>query len=155
MTDKLSHDWNQSSASLLKKSCAQVEPLVVPQKALPKAGGLKPGRKQNSPINIRLNAAEKEVVKQKAERAGLSVHAFLKCLALGADYDPKLRLALLQVNRELTAQGRNLNQIARWVNSGYIRTSESLLNAIEAINVPLTRALLAVKAMLAGNAPQP
>ena len=58
------------------------------------------------------------------------------------------------LNRELTAQGRNLNQIAKYVNSGTATPSQSI-GMLDAIRVPLGRALYAVRNALTPNGPQP
>lgn len=132
---------------------AQVETLVGPQVAPPKSGWLKPRRKRASPIKVRLSVSEKEIVKQKAQKAGLSVNAFVKCVIIGTEYDPHIRKIFLMLNRELTAQGRNLNQIAKHLNSnGSIEVGMAMLDVIR---IPLLKALHAVKAALTHNAPQP
>jgi len=111
------------------KSYAQVESLVVPN-----SGGLKPGgstsqvygggttasNKRLAPLSVRFSEAELEIVKAKARTVGCSTNSYVRASALGSDYkppaDPELTSALLGLNRELTAQGNNLNQIARRVN---------------------------------------
>jgi len=145
-----------SSGTTFKSSVnnvTQVETLVVPQAARPKSGGLKPRRKQASPINVRLNESEKEVVQKKARQAEMSVHAFMRYQILGPDYDPHLRKLFLSLNRELTAQGRNFNQIAKHMNNG--GGSVEATGMLDAIRVPLIRALLAIKEALARGMPQP
>lgn len=138
------------------QSVTQVAAWVVPKMVLPKPGGLKPKKKRIGPTNIRLDEAEKEIVKRKAHRVGLSVHAYLKCLALGLDYDPLLRKTLLQIYGEMTAQGRNFNQITKHVNSGRIVTSPGLETALYSIQEPMVDALKAVsRALTHGLSPQP
>ena len=110
---------SSSHMVLQHTSDAQVETRVGPLAVAPPLScGLKPKRKRASPIKVRLSEAEKELVRSKARQAGLSVNAFIKQVILDANYDPALRKALLAVYRELTAQGNNINQIARFVNSG-------------------------------------
>ena len=110
-----------------QKSYAQVDPLVLPQAVLPrgrasaepKQNGLKP--KRASPISIRFSEAEREIVGTKARSVGCSVNAYVRAATLGSryrpPYDPALRQAILLLNRELTAHGNNLNQIAKRLNS--------------------------------------
>ena len=149
----LLEQWKLNS-QFFKKSYAQVETFVAPM-ALQKSGGLKPKRKPTCPISIRLSASQKEEVRRKAQRAGMTINAFLKYLALGFDHDPHLRKLFLMLNRELTAQGRNFNQITKSVNNGTITQTQELVAALDAIGVPLVRALHAVKKALAHNLPQP
>jgi len=110
---------------VLSKGAAQVATWVGPEKvAPPKSCGLKPKRKRASPVKVRLNEAEKEIVRRKAAKAEMSVNAFIKCLILGSDYDPQLRDTLYALNLEFTRQGQNLNQIAKHHNKGTITQME-------------------------------
>jgi hypothetical protein len=137
------------------KSSAQVETLVGPRKvAPPKSCGLKPKRRRASPVKVRLNESENEQVREEARRAEMSVNAFIKCAILGNRYDPKMRIQLLSLNRELTAHGRNLNQIAKHLNGGTLAPSQGVA-MLDTIRVPLVRALNAVKKALVQGAPQP
>ncbi len=148
------------------KSYAQVESLVVPQAVLPNSCGLKPGmsntqrkpkKKKNStkrpaPLSIRLSEKDRAIIAQKAFNIGYSVNAYVRAAALGSDYKPLISrdmvLALLAVRWELTAQGRNLNQIAHRLNSDIHSEAEtnsmlgviarSLLKAHEAVGAALT-----------------
>ncbi|MFY9286909.1 MAG: hypothetical protein WAO98_00235 [Alphaproteobacteria bacterium] len=87
----------------------------------------------------------------------MAINEYIRATALAADYkpktDPALQNALRMLNRELTAQGRNLNQIAKHLNSG-----ASLVESVamlETVRMPLIHALRAVKCALANNAPMP
>ena len=73
----------------------------------------------------------------------MSVNAFLNCLILGKDYDPTLRYLLLKTNRELTAQGSNLNQLAKLRNSGKasIAEEEGMLGVLARSILPTHRAV--------------
>ena len=109
-----------------QKSCAQVDPKVIPQMVLPR-GRASAEPKQNgqpkraSPMSIRFSEAEREIVGTKARAVGCSVNAYVRAATLGSrykpPYDPALRQAILLLNRELTAHGNNLNQIAKRLNS--------------------------------------
>ncbi|MFY9288462.1 MAG: hypothetical protein WAO98_08160 [Alphaproteobacteria bacterium] len=153
MTSTVLQDW-RDNCHFLKTNRTQVETLVVPQAALPNSSGLKPKKKRESPTNIRFTAEEKEIVRQKAKQAEMSISALIKTLVLGSNHDPHLRRAFLLLNRELTAQGRNLNQIAKHLNGGFISPAESL-PLLETIRVPLLDTLNTVKLLLARNNPQP
>jgi hypothetical protein len=71
---------------------------------------------------IRCTEAEQQAIKAGAERAGLSVGAFLRALALG-DAGPRAvrrppieRKALARILGELGKVGSNVNQLARGFN---------------------------------------
>jgi hypothetical protein len=151
MSKPILRQW-QLNRHFFKKSYAQVETYVVPHVALQKSGGLKPRRASSHPLSIRLNKSQHELVRQKAKQAEMSVSAFVKCLILGLDYDPHMQKLFLALNRELTAQGRNLNQIAKHLNNG--GASAEGVAMLDAIRTPLMRALYAVKDKLAATAPK-
>lgn len=77
----------------------------------------------------RFSQTERELVEAKAKAAGLSVNELIRATTLGADYrpplNPELVRALLALNRELTAQGNNLNQIAKHLNGGRATEAEA------------------------------
>jgi hypothetical protein len=147
------------------ESYAQVATWVGPRAAPPMSCELtclpKPRRRQElkrkraSPVKVRLNEAENEIVKRKAQQAGLSVNAFIKCQILDKSYDPHLRRALLAIKRELTAQGNNLNQIARLGNSGKITQieGESMLAQIARSHLRTHREIM--KALACGKPEEP
>lgn len=137
------------------KSCAQVAILVGrPESAPPKSCGLKPKHKRESALKVRLNETQREEVRAKAKKAHMSVNAFIKDTILDRNYDPHVRTLLLRVNRELTAQGNNLNQIAKQLNSGTATPSQGVA-MLEAIRDPLVRALYAVRNALTLGTPKP
>jgi hypothetical protein len=119
-----------------KKSYAQVETLVLPQAVIPKSCGLKPRKKRPSPLTIRASESQKDCLRQKARAAGISLNRFALASALGSYYkppaDPGLIRVLLKISRELTAQGNNLNQIAKHLNSGTAtaQQGQSLLDVL-------------------------
>ena len=134
--------------SFCGKSYAQVESLVIPTScglkpdgntAPVKQGGMARKRTDSarpSPLTVRFSETEKEILRTKARVAGCPVGTFVRASALGSDYrppaNPELTSALLDLNRELTAQGNNLNQIARKVNGQQATESQadSLLGLI-------------------------
>jgi len=144
------------SDNFFLKSFAQVETsLVAPP--LVKSCGLKPKRKR-AIVSVEFTEQERATIREKAKMAHLSVNAYIKTSTLGSDYKPPLddaaRKLLLSLNRELTAQGRNLNQIAKHLNSG-TATPDQGVAMLDCIRVPLARALYAVKNALVQGAPQP
>jgi hypothetical protein len=121
-----------------QESFAQVESLVAPNSGC----GLKPGgstkaekggstarrmtgvagTERRTPLGVRFTGTELEIVRAKAKAAGCTTNSYIRASALGSQYrpplDPALAKALLGLGRELTAQGNNLNQIARQLNAG-------------------------------------
>jgi hypothetical protein len=144
------------------KSYAQVESWVSPQGGVTNSGGLKPEEKQTAkkkntrrranPLTVRLSEKDRAIIAQKAFSIGYSVNAYVRAAALGSHYKPPIGrdmvMALLAVKRELTAQGRNLNQIAHSHNTNIHSEAEtnsmlgvitrSLLKAHEAVSSALT-----------------
>jgi len=84
----------------------------------------------------------------------MSVNRFIKYATLGAEYDPWLQKALLALNRELTAQGNNLNQIAKHHNS--VPTTPSQTEAmLDVIGRSMLRTHKAVREALVHGKPEP
>lgn len=110
---------NKEKNDNLQKSSAQVDPGVAPRG---RASAAPKQRKRLHPLGVRFSAAELEIVKRKARDGGCTVNRYIRASALGSDYKApvhlELRLSLLASNRELTAIGRNLNQISKQLNSG-------------------------------------
>ena len=145
------------------KSYAQVESWVSPQGGVTNSGGLKPEKKEKkkannrnirkraNPLTVRLSEKDIEIITQKAFNIGYSVNAYVRAAALGSHYKPPISrdmvMALLAVKRELTAQGRNLNQIAHRHNSSLVKEAEtnsmlgilamSMINAHDAVGKAL------------------
>lgn len=138
--DVLRYQTNQ----VKQKSSAQVESWVSPQGGVTNSGGLKPeekrtGKKKNirrriNPLTVRLSEKDRSIITQKAFNIGYSVNAYVRAAALGSDYKPPISrdmvIALLAVKRELTAQGCNLDQIARKHNSNIHSETDSMLGSI-------------------------
>jgi uncharacterized protein (DUF1778 family) len=136
----------------LPKSSAQVDLLVGPPKDRASA---EPKRKRAHPIRVRLSHEEKATVQRNAQQAGCSVNAYVKASALRRlPIGSELRQTLLSLNKELTAQGNNLNQIARHLNGGAISAGQAL-SALNSIRAPWERALMAVRVALVRRTPGP
>jgi hypothetical protein len=143
------------------KSSAQVETLVLPPAVSPKSCELKlkgiTGRRP-SPFSIRVSETQKEIIRRKAQAAGISVGRYILATALGPDYkppaDPELVRALLALNRELTAQGNNLNQIAKHLNGGTASPTEGEC-MVGMVGRSILRTLKAVRLALTHGAPAP
>ena len=140
------------------KSSAQVDPLVRPHVVSPQAGGLMPKRNKPHRLMGRFSDNEREIVLGKAKAEEMSVNEYIRASALGSAYrppiNPELHKTLLSLNRELTAHGRNLNQIAKQLNTDTATPNQGI-DMLDAIRVPLVRALYAVKNALVQGAPQP
>jgi hypothetical protein len=118
---------------ILEKSSAQVAAWVSP----PQPCALKrKKRKRKNPLTVRLSDVEREIVRAKAKTVGCSINSYVRAATLGSNYRPPidkaLTGALLAVNRELTAQGNNLNQIAKQLNAEAITKTqgESMLDIL-------------------------
>ncbi len=161
----------------VRKVVTQVEMKVLPLGVLPSSGELKLGAvtgvelndddedtwiinaKRPGPIPVRASEQHKVIIKEKANAVGMAISRYMLAAALGSDYksptDPELTQTLLKLNRELTAQGNNLNQIAYHLNSGKSSPVEG--NSLLAM---ISRSMLqthkAVRAALSwGKAPEP
>lgn len=140
------------------KSFTQVESSVLP----PNSGALKrdgiPSGVTNgvtkvrpNPLTIRLTDKHKELIRAKAQAAGMTVNVYAKAVLLGSDYRPPLNKELCRelfnLNRELGRHGTNLNQIARQLNAG-IKTPGQAHNAVAALTDELTQVYRAVYSTL-------
>ncbi len=112
----------------------EVSPRVAPLTTL--AGrGPKPRKQKRAyqSYGVKLKTEELELIRAKAAAIDMTVNAYIRATALGEDYIPKpppwQRELLLKLYVELAAQGRNLNQLARSVNSGHISAEAALLAA--------------------------
>jgi hypothetical protein len=146
--------------SIFFKSSAQVATSVT-QSVLQKSCGLKPksfNEQKSETCSVRFQAGELAIIKIKAQRAGVSTNTYIRAASLDSDYKqpltPELKKTLLVVVRELTAQGNNLNQIAKHLNGG-MATPNQAMSMLDSIRVPLVRALLAARNAIVQGAPQP
>ena len=121
-------------------------------------GGDSEPQKRPHPLGVRFSAIELEIVKAKARTVGCSVNGYVRAAALGSNYrpprDPELTRALLMVNRELTAQGNNLNQIARQLNAGIVTPAQAE-SMVEILARSLLRTHKAVRQALGLGDPEP
>lgn len=160
---------NDEQGRTQKRSYAQVESWV-----LPNSGGLKPegntskakrgnteGRevqRRPSPLTVRLTELQRQIIRDKARLAGISVNRFVLASALGSNYrppaDPDLLKALFALNRELTAQGNNLNQIAKQLNAGLI-TSGVALKQVNALSESMRITHVAIRKALVKDSMRP
>src|SRR5216683_1722961 len=95
---------------------------------------------KNSFISVRCTAKERATIDEAARRAGLSVGAYLRTLALGSPgpravrRPPIERRELARLLGHLGKVGSNLNQLARAFNSlGRLPTRPELIQAREDI----------------------
>ncbi|MGB9153407.1 MAG: plasmid mobilization relaxosome protein MobC [Alphaproteobacteria bacterium] len=146
--------------SVFTKSYAQVATSVT-QTVLQKSCELKlkglEGQKSET-CSVRFQAGELAIIRTKAQLAGVSTNSYIRASSLGSAYkqpiNPELQRTLLALNRELTAQGNNLNQIAKHMNNGTATPSRGL-TILESIRVPLVVALMTVRHALVQGEPQP
>jgi hypothetical protein len=145
------------------KSSAQVE-TSVGQNVLQKSCELRSSKKKEKnkepkyppPLRVRYRTyEEREKVIKAAKEAGIgSVSGYLRAVSLGSDYkppaNPELLKALLAANKELTAQGRNLNQIAKHLNQG-TASKEQGGGLLAILARSLLRAHQAIRKALAGG----
>lgn len=94
-------------------------------------------RQRQRRITFRLAAHEYSEVETKAERAGVSLGAFIRVAVLDAPTTravrrpPVEKAALAQVLGQLGRVGGNLHQIARHLNFGHIEAAADLPKALE------------------------
>ena len=141
------------------KVVTQVATLVRPQMVIPKSCELKLGRNRPHRLMGRFSDGERTLVMGKAKAAMLSVNEFIRAVTLGSDYkpptDPELTQTLLKLNRELTAQGNNLNQIAYHLNSGKSSLAEGT-SLLAIISRSMLQTHKAIRTALSwGKAPEP
>jgi len=122
--------------SVSSKSYAQVETSVLRQGVTQKSCGLKPRKKERAPLTVRYSEDQIKLLDAKAKEAGVTRSEYIRRLSLGGDYIPtndrELTRILFVINRELTRQGNNLNQIARQLNGRIITQAqgESMLDVL-------------------------
>jgi len=146
------------------KNGTQVE-TSVGQNVLQKSCELRSGQtkterpKYPPPLRVRYPTyEEREKVIKAAKEAGFkSVSSYLRFLSLGSHYKPprdtELTQALLMLNRELTRQGHNLNQIAKHSNSSSTPAETDGMLGIVARSMLQTHK--AVRKALACGEPEP
>lgn len=110
------------------------------KRAAPWRGRKRVADAKNSFISVRCTAKERATIDEAAQRAGLSVGAYLRTLALGSPgpravrRPPIERRELARLLGHLGKIGSNLNQLARAYNSlGRLPTRPELIQAREDI----------------------
>ena len=90
-------------------------------------------------FELRLNAHEKEVLKERAAKAGVSVSDLVR---LALVYSDRLTVRTIDISPlrdlcyELTKQGTNLNQIAQRLNErGYIDYKKELPTVLDEVKI--------------------
>ncbi len=73
-------------------------------------------RKRNRHVSVWMNEQEYRHLKAEADKAGLGIDPFIRMLASGVQLRPKPPETYAALLRELSAIGRNINQIAYWAN---------------------------------------
>ena len=147
--------------AFFKKSDAQVAVLVSPPKPCElklkdtESKSTKKTKRRN-PLTVRLSDVEQEMVKAKAKMIGCSVNSFVKAAVLGYRFPPvpELIKTLFMLNRELTAQGNNLNQIARHLN-GVTISPEQGLSMMDTLGHSMLRTHKEVRKALSNGQPEP
>ena len=74
-------------------------------------------RKRNKYVSVWMTEQEYTHLKQQAARSGLGIDPFIRNLVQGIRICEKPPEQYVDMLRELSAIGNNVNQIARWVNS--------------------------------------
>lgn len=73
-------------------------------------------RKRNRHVSVWMNGQEYRHLKAEADKAGLGIDPFIRMLVSGVQLRPKPPETYAVLLRELSAIGRNINQIAYWAN---------------------------------------
>jgi len=100
-------------------------------------------KRKDRVAHIRFSPAEFDALEAAAARAGMTVSAFVRSLAMeGAGVRPFLgegdRAVFGLLAEGMRAIGGNLNQIARAINIGRVPTDEELLGSIKDAHVVAT-----------------
>ena len=74
-------------------------------------------RKRNHHVSVWMDDEELNHLREQAKIAGLPVDRFVRNLVAGVELRPHPPEAYLDLVRELSAIGRNINQIAFWANA--------------------------------------
>lgn len=151
----------------MRKSCAQVETSVSPQAVSPKSCALKRGfhadnhskQKRKNPLTVRLSDQERTAIHDKARRAGCTTNAYIRASVLGSTYQAplnhELRARLLELFRELTRQGNNLNQIAKHLNANTTADKPQGESMLERLGQSLLATHRAIRQALTQGRPAP
>lgn len=86
-------------------------------------------RKHSRHVSVWMNEREYAHLKAEAKKAGMGIDPFIRILVAGVYLRPKPPETYADLLRELSAIGRNINQIAYWAN---IQKSISMADIQEA-----------------------
>lgn len=80
-------------------------------------------RKRQKKVTIRLADEEYEAVEEKADKAGLTVPAFLRELALRQKIRPPLidKEGATELSKQIWAIGNNINQLTKMAHQGKVQ----------------------------------
>lgn len=82
--------------------------------------------KRSSQITFWVTPAERDSIAANAERAGVTLSAYIRGLALGKDIRPKPTVETNELVRQLTRIGNNLNQLMEHARDGKVPSYENL-----------------------------
>ena len=82
-------------------------------------------RKRSIAILFRLNEAEHQYLKEQVALSGYTTEQFIRNLIAGVEMHPRPPDEMVDILRQLSAIGNNINQIARATNArGFVRQEE-------------------------------
>lgn len=125
---------------------------ATPQATRRARSGTERRQRSAAPARMRLTAAERAQLEERAERAGLTVGAYMRHQCLGeagpraVRRPPVERKALAQLLGQLGKVGGNVNQIARALNS-----DRQIMHDIPATLAEIRAAALAISRTLSGG----
>ena len=90
-------------------------------------------------IPVRLSETQHSIVIRNAEKAGLSMAEYIRQQAVHGSINTEYRIVadfpeIQKLTRELSAIGNNLNQIARYFNTGGLQSKSILEDINEAVS---------------------
>lgn len=88
-------------------------------------------RNRNISVLVRLNQTEHEYLRRQVAASGVSQEAYLRMLIAGYEVKPRPPEEYVQLLREVSAIGNNINQIARVANSKGFVSKADLKNLME------------------------
>lgn len=94
---------------------------------MPAKGTRKPDHdRRSSQVTFWVTPAERDRIMESADRAGVTMSAYIRSLALGKDIRPKPSIATDALMIELTRIGNNLSQLMGHARDGHIPGFENL-----------------------------
>ena len=86
-------------------------------------------RKRPRHVSVWMNEAEYRHLKAQAQIAGMGIDPFIRNLVAGVQLRPRPPDTYAALLRELSAIGRNINQIAHWANAQKSISENEILEA--------------------------